>query len=191
MRLSKIYTRTGDSGSTRLSDGSSVRKSDARIEAYGTVDELNSMLGLLRDHVSSIRELDQLDSMFLDIQHELFDIGSELASPKEFIEKYLSKNLVNGDHISRLEIQMDKFNEHLNPLKNFVLPGGHVANSTAHLCRTICRRSERQVIRLCEKESIRPEVLKYLNRLSDWFFVVGRYISNSLEIEEVLWNQER
>lgn len=191
MRLTKIYTRTGDKGFTKLTDGSSVRKSHARLEAYGTVDELNSMLGLLQDHVNRTDSLTSLRPAITEIQNELFDLGSELASTKEFIEKFLSESLVGSSQIQRLENQMDEFNVGLQPLKNFILPGGHPANSIAHLCRTICRRAERRAITLSEQEDIRADAIIYLNRLSDWFFVTSRFISKKVGVDEVLWNQKR
>lgn len=189
MRLSKIYTRTGDKGSTRLADGTEIPKCHDRIEAYGTVDELNSVAGMFRDSLENVSQLGDLRSKVLKIQNDLFDIGGELATPKEWLDKLSS--LVSTDSIARLESEIDKVNENLPPLKNFVLPGGHKSNSLAHLCRTTCRRAERRVLKLSEKDDVRPEVIAYLNRLSDWFFVAGRSVSKALNIEEVLWDQKQ
>ena len=187
MRLSKIYTRTGDQGSTKLADGSSLSKSHCRIEAYGSVDELNSFLALLRDAISGEESLLEINKQILRIQNELFDLGGELASPAELVEKL--QFLVDGKSIATLESEIDSMNESLPNLKNFVLPGGHQANSLAHVCRTICRRAERRVHELSSVESIRPEPLQYLNRLSDWFFVASRKLSLVFKVDEVLWDQ--
>lgn len=190
MRLSNIYTKGGDKGNTKLADGSDIKKSDDRLEAYGTVDELNSLLGVLSDQIRENSKLSHLIPQLAAIQHELFYIGGELASPPEMVEKYL-KNLIDDSNISRLEKEIDTYNETLPPLENFVLPGGHISNSTAHLCRTICRRAERRVIKVSEKEPIRPTCIRYLNRLSDWLFIASRHISQKLEINEIIWNQSK
>ncbi|MES2744097.1 MAG: cob(I)yrinic acid a,c-diamide adenosyltransferase [Bdellovibrionota bacterium] len=191
MRLTKIYTKTGDQGKTMLASGERVLKTDQRIEAYGTVDELNSFVGLLRDYV-------RLDSALADhaiaasltrIQNELFDLGAELATPTEKLNLERQKVVTNAE-ISVLEEEMDHYNESLKPLKNFILPGGHLCNSSAHIARTVCRRAEREVVRLRQAdESVRLETQIYLNRLSDWFFVISRAISHELNVDEVLWDQ--
>jgi len=197
MRLTKIYTKVGDKGSTMLASGAFVPKNAPRIEAYGTVDELNACVGLLRDtlvefapsgapHEKSFRGI---VAALLQIQNELFDVGGELATPTEVLDT-TKQQVVGPDAIARLEREMDAFNEQLAPLANFVLPGGHRANSLAHVARTVCRRAERRLVSLTGVESIRTEPCIYLNRLSDWFFVVSRIISQSLSTPEVLWKQK-
>jgi len=190
IRLSKIYTRLGDKGSTLLATGERVLKSNVRIEGYGTVDELNSAVGMLRDTIVADPRLANLGEMLLRIQNELFDIGGELSVPLDVLDTE-RQQVVSIRDVERLEREMDVFNEHLKPLENFVLPGGHVANSTAHLVRTICRRTERAVVRMSEQDAVRDEVRIYLNRLSDWFFVLSREISYRLGVPEVLWAQNK
>ena len=190
MRLTKIYTRVGDKGTTMLASGATVSKSSLRIDAYGTVDELNAVVGMLRDvlmqqlHIN----LSDLIAKLSTIQNELFDLGGELATPALTLDTN-RQQVVTGESIQRLELEMDEINKNLPPLANFVIPGGHIANSTAHLARTVCRRAERVLVALCEKEDVRDEARIYLNRLSDWLFVVCREISRKLTIEEVLWSQ--
>lgn len=174
-----------------LASGEKVLKSSSRIEAYGTVDELNAVVGMLRDVlVPDAPVFNQLDGRLATIQNELFDVGGELSTPSEHLN-IQRQQVVTHAQIKRLEDEMDFANEHLEPLANFVLPGGHLANSTAHLARTVCRRAERCVVRLAEQESVRDEVRIYLNRLSDWFFVACREISHNLKIPEVLWQQKK
>lgn len=194
-RLSKIYTKIGDKGTTMLASGTKVSKASARIEAYGSVDELNSVVGMLRDIlVRDISDKEMNISMISDrlllIQNELFDVGGELSTPMEDL-RIDRQQVVTQVQIKRLEDEMDQANEHLEPLANFVLPGGHIANSTAHLARTVCRRAERCVVALAEQETVREEVRIYLNRLSDWLFVLCREISHGLQIPEVLWKQNK
>jgi cob(I)alamin adenosyltransferase len=190
MRLTKIYTKVGDAGLTMLAGGDRVPKDSARIEAYGTVDELNSFLGLWRDQLRSASgpERDLLVSQLLTIQNEMHDLGGELATPLASLD-VTKQQVVSKASVDRLECEIDAMNEQLSPLANFVLPGGHVLNSLAHVCRTICRRTERRVITLSHLEEVRPEVRIYLNRLSDWLFVAGRIVSKCLGGEEVLWRQ--
>lgn len=191
MRLSKIYTKTGDQGGTTLASGERISKTAQRIEAYGTVDELNAFVGMLRDHIrfDSVLKDHWLSASLGRIQNELFDLGGELATPQRVLEKSKQK-LLDGDDIKLLEDEIDKCNESLKPLANFVLPGGHICNSASHLARTVCRRAEREVIRLRSEEAeVRVETQIYLNRLSDWLFVAGRAISHALDIDEVLWQQ--
>jgi cob(I)alamin adenosyltransferase len=174
-RLTKIYTRTGDDGTTGLADGSRVAKDDARIEAIGTVDELNSAIGLLLTEDLSVAIKNPLTA----IQHQLFDIGAELSLPD-----YAS---VTETHITQLENLIDHFNADLEPLKEFILPGGSRAASVCHLCRTICRRAERRLITLNHSEKISAAILKYLNRLSDLLFVLCRVINKDNNHPDVLW----
>lgn len=177
----KIYTKTGDSGKTSLVEGTRISKSALRIEAYGNVDELNSFLGLLAD-----QEVNQTRYSFLKaIQDNLFVIGSNLASdPTKRASKVPPIHL---EDILVLEKSMDEMDAQLPHLRHFVLPGGHSAVSTAHVCRTVCRRAERGVVRLAEAEEVPDLVATYLNRLSDYFFVLSRLISFELRVEEVKW----
>jgi cob(I)alamin adenosyltransferase len=179
-RLSKIYTRTGDDGSTGLGDGSRVAKDSARVEAYGTVDELNSTIGMVLacDGVD-----DAVRETLTQVQHELFDLGGELCIP--------GMAMINDADISRLEEVLDQFNDPLPPLKDFILPGGGMAASCCHLARTVCRRAEREVIALGRVESVRPQTQRYLNRLSDLLFVLCRVLARSSGHGEVLWQHER
>lgn len=195
IRLSKIYTKVGDKGTTMLASGEKVSKSSKRIEAYGTVDELNAIVGMLRDILLDGTKVpagafSELSARLFLIQNELFDVGGELSTPAEHLN-IARQQVVSGVQIQRLENEMDAANEHLAPLANFVLPGGHLANSTAHLARTVCRRAERAVVALSEQDTIRDDVRIYLNRLSDWLFVMCREISHKLQIPEVLWRQNK
>lgn len=195
MRLTKIYTKVGDKGTTLLASGTKVSKDSPRIDCFGSVDELNSFLGLLRD---TLRETghELLRDLFPDllkqlgmIQNECFDLGGELSTPTEVLD-VTRQQVVTQASIARLEQEMDSFNEGLAPLANFILPGGHRANSIAHVCRTVCRRAERGIVALANSgETVREEPRIYLNRLSDWLFVVSRVISQRLDVPEVLWQQ--
>ena len=178
-RLSKIYTKTGDKGTTGLGDGSRVEKDHMRVEAYGTVDELNSAIGLLM-----CEELDEkLQQWLVDVQHELFDLGSELCVP--------NYKVINDEMITRLEDQIETMNADLPYLKEFILPGGNRPASLCHMARTICRRAERRVVTLQGSTEINAAGLKYLNRLSDWLFVAARVLARANGGEEVLWNKDR
>lgn len=192
MRLTNIYTKVGDKGTTILATGDRVDKSAPRIEAYGTVDELNSITGILRDALTSMRqaEFQHTTEQLQQIQNELFDLGAELATPLRVLDD-TKQNVVGPELVSRLESEIDDMNKNLPPLENFILPGGNIANSYAHLARTVCRRAERRVVAMGHVEEIRPEVVIYLNRLSDWFFVVSRFISRVLGVPETLWDQHR
>lgn len=177
-RLSKIYTKTGDNGTTGLGDGSRVAKDNLRVEAYGTVDELNSVVGLLRAELTDTHTMQPLLSR---IQHELFDLGGELCIPN-FI-------LIKEDAITRLENAIDNFNENLPPLKDFILPAGGKAASTCHVARSVCRRAERRVYSLSQQEPVSPLALQYLNRLSDYLFVAARILAREHGGSEVLWQR--
>ena len=178
-RLSKIYTRTGDDGTTGLGDGSRVAKDSARVSAYGTVDELNSALGMLLAH-----ELpDAVRECLTQVQHDLFDLGGELCIP--------GMAMVFDADVERLESTLDGFNADLPPLKDFILPGGGIAAGTCHLARTICRRAEREVVTLSRHDTVRPEATRYLNRLSDLLFVLARVLARASGHGEVLWQHER
>src|SRR5215470_9208263 len=165
-RLSKIYTRTGDDGTTGLGDGTRVPKDGERVEAYGTVDELNSAIGVLL----AVPALPSNVTVCLtEIQHELFDLGGELCIP--------GHHVITAEHVLRLEEVLDGFNDPLPPLKEFILPGGGPAAAACHLARTVARRAERRVLTLAKAESVDPEVIKYLNRLSDLLFVLARVLA--------------
>jgi len=178
-RLSKIYTRTGDDGSTGLGDGSRIGKDSARVNAYGTVDEANSCIGLvLASGVS-----DEVRTLLTAIQHQLFDLGGELCIPGHAA-------IFDAD-IDRLEAHMDALNETLPPLKEFILPGGGEAAARCHIARTVVRRAEREAVALARVEAVRPEAVRYLNRLSDLLFVLARVLARASGHGEVLWNHER
>ncbi|MDX1626541.1 MAG: cob(I)yrinic acid a,c-diamide adenosyltransferase [Wenzhouxiangellaceae bacterium] len=178
-RLSKIYTRTGDDGTTGLGDGSRIQKDSLRVEAYGTVDECNSAVGVL---VAGL-ENEDLASVLLDVQHDLFDLGGELCIP--------NTSLIGDRHIERLEKELDRLNADLPPLKDFILPGGSESTARAHLARTICRRAERRVIALARQEEVNEPAIRYLNRLSDLLFVVARSIARASGVGEILWDHDR
>lgn len=177
----KIYTKTGDHGTTSLFGGKRVSKADLRIDSYGTVDELNSYLGLLRDQeVNQIRK-----DVLIEIQDRLFTIGSILAT-EPGNTKVKIPLLIESD-ITFLEVEMDRMEEMLPPMRFFVLPGGHASVSFGHVARTVCRRAERLAIALDEQEKINPLVIKYLNRLSDYLFMLCRMMTFELKIEETPW----
>ena len=179
----KIYTKTGDKGKTSLLGGTKVPKSHIRIESYGTVDELNSFIGLLNDHITNAHS----KIMLKEIQDRLFTIGSSLACDPEK-ETAMKIPDLKEDDIKLLEKKIDKMNESLPPMKSFILPGGHVAVSTAHICRCVCRRAERICVSMQEnKLFVEPLVIKYLNRLSDYLFVLARFIAHQLHVEEIAW----
>ncbi|MBB6247024.1 cob(I)alamin adenosyltransferase [Rhodanobacter sp. A1T4] len=179
-RLSKIYTRTGDDGSTGLGDGSRVQKDSLRVTAYGTVDELNSTIGMV---LASEGVNDAIRETLTQVQHELFDLGGELCIP--------GMAMIDDADIDRLETVLDGFNEPLPPLKDFILPGGGMAAATCHLARTVCRRAERDVVALSHVEDVRPQASRYLNRLSDLLFVLCRVLARASGHGEVLWQHER
>lgn len=178
-RLSKIYTRTGDEGTTALGDGTRVPKEHARVEAYGTVDEANSVLGM----VLAVADLPEpVRRCLTGVQHDLFDLGAELCIP--------GHRVISAAHVSRLESQLDAFNATLPPLKEFILPGGGAATAACHLARTVCRRAERRGWLLARTEDVAPEALIYLNRLSDLLFVVARMLARHENGGEVLWRRD-
>ena len=178
-RLSKIYTKTGDDGTTGLGDGSRVAKDSARVIAYGTVDEANSCIGLLLagNVPDDVREL------LVRIQHQMFDLGGELCIP--------GHAAIHDADVDLLEAQLDRYNDPLPPLKDFILPGGGPAAAHCHLARTICRRAERESVTLSHHDAVRPEAIRYLNRLSDLLFVLARVLARASGHGEVLWNHER
>ncbi len=178
-RLSKITTRTGDDGTTGLGDGSRVDKDSVRIEALGAVDELNSAVGLLLTETLA----DDVRTLLLDIQHSLFDVGGELSIP--------GYTLLTQESVSNLETQIEKFNQNLPPLKEFVLPGGARSAALCHVARGTCRRAERRVVTLLAKEDASTISRQYLNRLSDLLFVLARHLNRSEGGGDVIWNRDR
>ena len=173
VRINKVYTRTGDRGETALVGGKRVPKDSLRIEVYGTIDELNSIVGLAR--------------VLCQLQDELFDLGSELATPPEFYQQGMYR--VGGGEVDRLEKLMDTCQKDLEPLTSFILPGGGRVGAYLHQCRTVCRRAERDILRLSREEAINPDVIKYVNRLSDLFFVLSRWIAKQTGEQEYLWQR--
>jgi cob(I)alamin adenosyltransferase len=178
-RLSKIYTRTGDDGSTGLGDGSRVAKDSARVCAYGTVDEANSAIGI----VLACEVPEAVREVLVAVQHQLFDLGGELCIPGHVA-------IFDAD-IQKLEDTLDRFNADLPPLKDFILPGGGMAAAQCHLARTITRRAEREVVTLSHHDAVRPEAIRYLNRLSDLLFVLCRVLARGSGHGEVLWRHDR
>ena len=177
-RLSKIYTRTGDDGSTGLGDGARVPKEHLRVEAYGTVDEANSAVGV----VLAVPGLPAgVVAALTEIQHDMFDLGGELCIP--------GHRAITAAYVERLERTLDGFNENLPPLKDFILPGGGPAAAACHVARTVTRRAERRVWALARAESVAPEVPQYLNRLSDLLFVIARVLARHENGSEVLWQR--
>jgi cob(I)alamin adenosyltransferase len=187
MRITKVYTRTGDAGQTRLVGGAEVPKDEARIEAYGTVDELNAVLGIIRAFLREGTPAHQrLDPMLGHIQDDLFNVGTELATPAD--ARWEGMYRPGADEVARLEQWIDGLNDELEPLKEFVLPGGGVVGAHFHQARTVCRRAERRAVTLMRED---PEVeagpMRVLNRLSDWLFVAGRWVAHAEGHPETLW----
>ena len=178
-RLSKIYTKTGDDGTTGLGDGTRVAKDSARVIAYGTVDEANSCIGLLLAGTVP----DDVRDLLVRIQHQLFDLGGELCIPGHAA-------IFDAD-VEALEARLDHYNDDLPALKDFILPGGGMAASHCHLARTICRRAERETVTLSHHDAVRPEAIRYLNRLSDLLFVLARVMARASGHGEVLWRHNR
>lgn len=183
--LNRIYTRTGDGGTTRLATGATVSKSDLRVETYGAVDETNACLGLARVHT---QDAGAFDALLARLQNELFDLGADLATPADADEAPGSKLRILDSQVTRLEGEIDALNAELPPLTSFVLPGGAPAAAALHLARTVCRRAEREAVRLIEAgEPVSGPALRYLNRLSDLLFVAARY-ANDRGAAEVFWS---
>jgi len=183
--LNKIYTRTGDDGSTALGSGERRKKYDLRVAAYGTIDEANAAIGVARLHTSPDAEL---DAALARIQNDLFDVGADLCTPGKGKGPGGARLTVTDKQVEWLEAEIDRFNAALQPLRSFVLPGGSAASAHLHLARTICRRAERLIAELKDKpdDSVSSEVLKYVNRLSDFLFVASRY-ANNRGAGDVLW----
>ena len=182
-RLSKIYTKTGDDGTTGLGDGTRVAKDSARVAAYGTVDEANSAIGLLLATPLPAPQGEAIAALLTTIQHQLFDLGGELCIP--------GHAAIQEADVTALEAQLDAFNDPLPPLKDFILPGGGEAAARCHLARTIVRRAERETVTLARHDAVRPEAIRYLNRLSDLLFVLARVLARDSGHGEVLWKHER
>jgi cob(I)alamin adenosyltransferase len=181
--LSKIYTKTGDAGETALGNGARVAKHSLRVSAYGTVDEVNATVGLARLHATG-----DVDAALMRVSNDLFDLGADLCTPdmhKDADLPYTPLRMI-APQVLRLEDEIDAMNARLTPLRSFILPGGSVLAAQLHLCRTVCRRAERLVVETATMEEVNPEAVKYLNRLSDWFFVAGR-IANNDGKDDVLW----
>ena len=183
--LSKIYTKTGDAGETALGNGARVAKHSLRVSAYGTVDETNATIGLARLHAGS-----DMDAALARISNDLFDLGADLCTPDRHLDTtlpYTPLRMIESQ-VARLEAEIDAWNDpaRLKPLRSFILPGGTALAAHLHLCRTVCRRAERMVVELATMEDVNPEAVRYLNRLSDWFFVAGR-IANDDGRADVLW----
>jgi cob(I)alamin adenosyltransferase len=179
-RLTKIYTRTGDHGSTGLGDGARVPKESARVEAYGTVDEANSAVGVVLAMATLPPAVNQC---LTEVQHDLFDLGGELCIP--------GHRMITAGYVERLEAQLDGFNEDLPPLKDFILPGGGPAAAACHVARAVCRRAERRCWSLARVEEVSPDALKYLNRLSDLLFVLARVLARHEQGSETIWRRTR
>jgi cob(I)alamin adenosyltransferase len=182
-RITRVYTRTGDDGTTGLGDGSRVAKDDLRIETYGTVDELNACLGV----AVSLGLDERLGAELARIQNELFNVGSDLCFP-ESAKDGRALPTVEGRHVEALERLMDELNLELEPLANFVLPGGSRLAAQLHVARTVCRRAERCAVALAAREAVGPFVVRYLNRLSDTLFVMARWANRQMGGADVLWN---
>jgi len=181
--LSKIYTKTGDAGETGLGNGARVAKHSTRVQAYGTVDETNATVGMARLHSTG-----DVDAALARISNDLFDLGADLCTPdmhKDATAAYPPLRIIEGQ-VLRLEHEIDAMNERLTPLRSFILPGGSALAAHMHICRTVSRRAERLVVELATMEQVNEAAVKYLNRLSDWFFVAGR-IANNDGRDDVLW----
>jgi len=189
MAITRVYTRKGDSGETSLAGGQRVPKDSPRLEAYGTVDELNAFVGAARASAESLEEeeprLSELIEILLRVQHELFNLGSILATLPEDVHPKQAR--ITRAEVGQLEVEIDRMNEDLKPLRSFVLPGGSRLNAELHICRTVCRRAERDCVALSRVEEIAPEAVRYLNRLSDAFFVWSRWVSHVTGAPETLW----
>ncbi len=189
LAINRVYTRRGDAGETSLVGGQRRAKDDLRIEAYGTIDELNSFIGLARESAIGLSgeagALEELAGILRRVQHELFNAGSVLATLPE--DLHPKQPRVTGAEAEQLEREIDRMNEHLEPLRSFVLPGGSRLNAELHICRTVCRRAERICVALAARETVDGDIVRYLNRLSDALFVWSRWASRQLGVAENLW----
>lgn len=180
----KIYTKTGDKGDTGLIDGSRISKSDLRIIAYGVVDEANSHIGLIISNIEKNSIFDDVKKILLNVQQDLFVLGAELANPNTLKDDNM---LVKTEMISTIEKYIDKFDSELAPLSNFILPGGSIESSLLHICRTVVRRAEISVVALAKEQKINQEILTYLNRISDLFFVLARVTNKRQKHNDIPW----
>jgi cob(I)alamin adenosyltransferase len=192
IRLTRIYTRTGDKGLTALVGGKRVPKESGRLEAYGTIDELNSIVGIVRTYVPNYEQKFGADfnwysEMLRRVQNELFDVGSELATPDDAV--YEGMHRMGDGEVKQLELEMDRMQKDLQPLKSFTLPGGGVLNAFLHQARTVCRRAERVCWILQREEPINDRLMAYVNRLSDHLFVQSRWVAKRLDEPEYLWDR--
>jgi cob(I)alamin adenosyltransferase len=191
MRITKVYTRTGDAGQTRLAGGQQVWKDSLRVEAYGSVDELNAAIGVVRafnvEGIAKPEAADRLDTELLWVQHKLFDVGGLLATAPG--QQFENMPTVGQKDIERLEALIDACQEELCPLKEFILPGGGRVTSLLHQARTVCRRAERQCVRLAREEQVDPALIIFLNRLSDALFVLARWMTLAIGEPELLWQR--
>jgi cob(I)alamin adenosyltransferase len=185
VRITKVYTKRGDKGMTQLAGGQQVPKTSMRIEAYGGVDELNAALGLVAESLRDQKFMAQLRERVLRIQNELFNLGAQLAVLPQ--DRRKNTPMILKENISMLENEIDEMNENLPHLTSFILPGGGKVSATLHLARTICRRVERNTLRLSESEPLDGTEIPYLNRLSDWLFVAARFVAKQTGIDETLW----
>ena len=192
---SNVYTRTGDAGQTSLIGGTRVSKTDLRLEAYGTVDELNAQLGLLHTYLAdptadeSVVATRAVDAaLLLRVQSDLFSVGASLATDTSKLPPRPTA-IVTPEMVSELEQAIDRIDSQLPPLRLFILPGGGRAAAVAHVCRTVCRRAERRILALAEQADVAPELLAYVNRLSDYLFVLSRKLNVDEKIEEIIWNK--
>ena len=185
LAINRVYTRQGDGGNTMLAGGQRVPKDSRRIQAYGTVDELNAFVGTARVTAADDARLAVLSAILLRVQHELFNLGSILATLPEDVHPRQAR--VTEAEVARLEAEMDRLTAEVPTLRSFVLPGGSRLNAELHICRTVCRRAEREVVALAREETIPPEAVRYLNRLSDALFVWSRWASHAAGAPETLW----
>ena len=189
MRIVKVYTKTGDKGTTGLADGSRIAKDDLRIESYGTIDELNCVIGICRQNINKIPVHEQklLDSWLFAIQNDLFNLGSDLATPLS--SRWENMITISENDVKQLEKIIDYCQNLLHPLREFVLPGGTTLNSYLHLARTVCRRSERLIVALSKEKEINSQIIPFINRLSDLLFVLSRWVQKLLNKNEVTWDK--
>jgi len=188
VKLSKLYTRAGDAGETGLVGGKRVVKASPQVHAYGDIDELNSWIGMIRTQLRGQSAIDA-DTALHEIQQELFDIGAELATPHE--SEWKPPTIITESEVAALEKQIDVWTASVPELKSFLLPGGSQLMSTIHITRTVCRRAERSIVGYSQEESVRPVILIYLNRLSDWLFAFARHCSEITGEAEHLWDSTR
>jgi cob(I)alamin adenosyltransferase len=192
INITRVYTRAGDQGDTSLVGRVRISKGSQKLSSYGSIDELNTFVGMARTILISdlgglpAEKRSEMDALLLRIQNELFDVGSILATPAG--KDYEGMPVILPEQVAELEKSMDAFQEDLEPLPSFTLPGGSLANASLHQCRSVCRRAEREMVRLSQDEELRPNILKYVNRLSDLFFVLSRYVAKLSGVPETLWD---